>query len=95
MRSDDKMHTGCGRYPQMLRSLVAAVLSLGAGEALAQETSFLLINATGYPISQMAVSVVHAAMARKVNAATARPVAVTARTPNRLTKPVLSGAKTI
>jgi len=40
----------------MVRSLVAAALSLGAGEALAQETSFLLINATGYPISQVAVS---------------------------------------
>ena len=40
----------------MLRSLVAAALLLGAGEALAQETSFLLINATGYPISQVAVS---------------------------------------
>lgn len=40
----------------MLRSLMVAALSLGAGEALAQETSFVLINATGYPISQMAVS---------------------------------------
>jgi len=40
----------------MVRSLVAAALSLGAGEALPQETSFLLINATGYPISQVAVS---------------------------------------
>jgi len=40
----------------MLRSLVVAALSLAAGEALAQETSFLLINGTGYPISQLAVS---------------------------------------
>lgn len=40
----------------MLRSLMVAALSLGAGEALAQETSFLLINGTAYPISQMAVS---------------------------------------
>ena len=40
----------------MLRSLVAAALSLGAGEALAQETSFLLTNATGSPISQLSVS---------------------------------------
>ena len=40
----------------MLRSLLAAALSLSAGEALAQETSFLLINGTGYPISQMFVS---------------------------------------
>ena len=40
----------------MLRSLVVAALSLGAGDAFAQETSFLLINGTGYPISQMSVS---------------------------------------
>lgn len=41
----------------MLRSLVvAAALSLGATDAFAQETSFLLTNATGYPISQLAVS---------------------------------------
>ena len=40
----------------MLRSLLVAALSLGAGDALAQETSFLLINATSYPISQMFVS---------------------------------------
>lgn len=40
----------------MLRSMVMAALSLGAGEALAQEASFLLINGTGYPISQMSVS---------------------------------------
>src|SRR5258708_38731728 len=40
----------------MLRSLMVAALSLGAGDAFAQETSFLLINATGYPISQMSVS---------------------------------------
>ena len=40
----------------MLRSLVVAALSLGAADAFAQETSFLLINGTGYPISQLAVS---------------------------------------
>jgi hypothetical protein len=40
----------------MLRSLMVAALSLGAGDVFAQETSFLLINATGYPISQMSVS---------------------------------------
>src|SRR5258708_8676707 len=40
----------------MLRSLLVAALALGAGDAFAQETSFLLINATGYPISQMFVS---------------------------------------
>jgi hypothetical protein len=40
----------------MLRSLVVAALSLGAGEVLAQETSFLLINGTDYPINQLSVS---------------------------------------
>ena len=40
----------------MLRRLLAAVLSLAAGEVAAQETSFLLINGTAYPISQLAVS---------------------------------------
>jgi hypothetical protein len=40
----------------MWRLLTVAALSLGAAEALAQETSFLLINATGYPISQLSVS---------------------------------------
>jgi hypothetical protein len=40
----------------MLRSLMVAALALGAGDAFAQQTSFLLINATGYPISQLAVS---------------------------------------
>jgi len=40
----------------MLRLLMVAALSLAAGEALAQETSFLLINGTDYPISQLAVS---------------------------------------
>src|SRR5260370_9100535 len=44
------------RNLHMLRSLLVAALSLGAGDAFAQETSFLLINATGYPISQMFVS---------------------------------------
>ena len=40
----------------MLRSLVVAALSLGATEGFAQETSFLLINGTSYPISQMSIS---------------------------------------
>ena len=40
----------------MLRRLLAAVLTLAAGEAAAQETSFLLINGTAYPIGQLQVS---------------------------------------
>ena len=40
----------------MLRSLVVASLSLATAEALAQQTSFLLINGTAYPISEMSVS---------------------------------------
>lgn len=40
----------------MLRALMVAVLSLGAWEAVAQQTSFLLINGTAYPISQLSVS---------------------------------------
>jgi hypothetical protein len=40
----------------MLRRVLAAVLSFPAAEAMAQETSFLLINGTAYPISQLAVS---------------------------------------
>ena len=40
----------------MLRTLVVAALCLGAGEALAQETTFRLTNATGYGISQLSVS---------------------------------------
>ena len=40
----------------MLRRLLAVVLSLAGGEVAAQETSFLLINGTAYPISQLAVS---------------------------------------
>jgi len=40
----------------MMRRLLAVVLSLAAGEVAAQETSFLLINGTAYPISQLAVS---------------------------------------
>jgi hypothetical protein len=40
----------------MSRLLLAAVFSLVAGEVTAQETSFLLINGTAYPISQLAVS---------------------------------------
>ena len=40
----------------MLRTLMVAVLSLAASEAAAQYTSFLLINGTAYPISQLSVS---------------------------------------
>lgn len=40
----------------MLRSLVVAALSMGAADAFAQETSFLLINGTSYPISQLSIS---------------------------------------
>ena len=40
----------------MWRSLMVAALSLVAGEVVAQDTSFLLINATGLPISGLAVS---------------------------------------
>ena len=40
----------------MWRSLMVVMLSLTAGEVLAQETSFLLINATGLPIGGLAVS---------------------------------------
>ncbi len=40
----------------MLRVLMAAAFLLAAGGAVAQETSFLLINGTAYPISQLAVS---------------------------------------
>jgi hypothetical protein len=40
----------------MLRVLMTALFSLVAGGAAAQETSFLLINGTAYPISQLAVS---------------------------------------
>jgi hypothetical protein len=40
----------------MLRSLVVAALSLGATDVVAQETSFLLINGTAYPISQVSFS---------------------------------------
>ncbi len=45
----------------MLRKLMAVVLFLvapvlGASEAGAQQTSFLLINGTAYPISQLQVS---------------------------------------
>ena len=40
----------------MLSRLLAAVLSLAATAAVAQETSFLLINGTAYPISQLQVS---------------------------------------
>src|SRR5215813_14324946 len=40
----------------MWRLLTFAALLFGAVEALAQETSFLLINGTAYPISQLAVS---------------------------------------
>jgi hypothetical protein len=40
----------------MLRILMAAAVLLAASEATAQHTSFLLINGTAYPISQLAVS---------------------------------------
>ena len=40
----------------MLRGLLAVVLSLAGGEVAAQNTTFLLINGTAYPISQLAVS---------------------------------------
>lgn len=40
----------------MFRLVLAAVFSLVASGAAAQETSFLLINGTAYPISQLAVS---------------------------------------
>jgi hypothetical protein len=40
----------------MFRYLLAAGISLMAGGVAAQETSFLLINGTAYPISQLAVS---------------------------------------
>jgi hypothetical protein len=40
----------------MLRSIVVAVLSLLAGSALAVDTTFLLINSTGYPIREMFIS---------------------------------------
>ncbi len=40
----------------MLRSLIVVVLSLFAGSALAVDTTFLLINSTSYPISQMSIS---------------------------------------
>jgi hypothetical protein len=36
--------------------MFVAALLLSSAEALAQETSFLLINGTAYPISQLAVS---------------------------------------
>jgi len=40
----------------MLRTMIAVALSLGAGEAFAQETTFRLKNSTAYPISQLSVS---------------------------------------
>jgi hypothetical protein len=40
----------------MLRTTIAAVLSLAAAGAMAQETSFLLINGTAYPIGGLQVS---------------------------------------
>jgi hypothetical protein len=40
----------------MLRSFVVAVLSLFAGGALAVDTTFLLVNSTAYPISEMSIS---------------------------------------
>lgn len=40
----------------MLRSIAVAVLSLLAGSALAVDTTFLLINSTSSPISEMSIS---------------------------------------
>ena len=40
----------------MLRSIAVAVLSLLAGSALAVDTTFLLINSTSLPISEMSIS---------------------------------------
>ncbi len=40
----------------MLRTFIVAALMLGATEAAAQHTSFLLINGMEYPIGQLAVS---------------------------------------
>jgi len=40
----------------MVRTVAAALLSLLASGAAAQQTSFLLINGTPYPISQLTVS---------------------------------------
>ncbi len=40
----------------MLRSIAVAVLSLFAGSALAVDTTFLLVNSTAYPISEMSIS---------------------------------------
>jgi hypothetical protein len=40
----------------MLRSIAVAMLSLIAGSALAVDTTFLLINSTDYPISEMSIS---------------------------------------
>ncbi len=40
----------------MSRILLVILLSIAAKEAMAQYTSFLLINGTAYPISQLSVS---------------------------------------
>lgn len=40
----------------MLRSIVVAVLSLFAGGAQAVDTTFLLVNSTAYPISELSIS---------------------------------------
>ena len=40
----------------MLRSMVVALLSLITGSALAVDTTFLLINSTSYPISEMSIT---------------------------------------
>ena len=40
----------------MWRALLVVGLSLASGEAMAQYTSFLLINGMAYPISQLSVS---------------------------------------
>ncbi|MDP1750971.1 MAG: hypothetical protein Q8L22_16085 [Reyranella sp.] len=40
----------------MLRTIAVAMLSLIAGSALAVDTTFLLVNSTSYPISEMSIS---------------------------------------
>ena len=40
----------------MIRTMLVALMTLAASGAVAQETSFLLINATAYPMNQLAVS---------------------------------------
>lgn len=40
----------------MLRLIVVALLSLISGSALAVDTTFLLVNSTSYPISEMSIT---------------------------------------